>query len=82
MSDRLRELVANVLRIPEDAVTDDLEFNVTPTWDSVNHIGLILSLESEYNVMIPDEQVVELTTYRAICEYVDQLPAADSYGVV
>lgn len=81
MSDHLRELVANALRIPEDAVTDDLEFNVTPTWDSVNHIGLMLSIESEYNVAIPDEQVVELTTYRAIREYVDQLPATDPYGV-
>ncbi len=78
MPDQLRELVANALRVPEDEITDESEFGVIPTWDSVNHIGLMLSLESEYDVTIPDEHVVALTTYRAIREYVAQLPPADA----
>jgi len=68
----LREVVANALRIDVARVTDDLEFNAVPEWDSLNHITLILALESEYGLTITDDQVVELTSYRAIRELVER----------
>ncbi len=73
----LRDVVANSLRIDPARVTDDLDFDSAPEWDSVNHITLILSLESEYGVTISDDQVVELTSYPAIRELIQsQVPEA------
>lgn len=73
MDSRLQEVVASALQLSPDALTDDLAFNSTPTWDSMNHIALILALEEAYGVMISDDDVVQLTTIGAISDFVDRL---------
>jgi acyl carrier protein len=70
MPERLEAIVASALRIPESDVTDALELHGTHAWDSLNHVTLILSLEAEYGVSIPDEILIELTSVRAIRAYV------------
>ena len=73
----LREVVANALQIDPARVTDDLDFDSAPEWDSVRHITLILALEGEYGVTISDDDVVELTSYPAIRDLIGaQVPEA------
>jgi acyl carrier protein len=73
----LREVVAHALEIDPARVTDDLDFDSAPEWDSVKHITLILALESEYGVAISDDEVVELTSYPAIRDLIrSQVPQA------
>ena len=71
MPERLERVVAGALRIDESEVNDDLEFNRLHAWDSLNHVGLMLALEAEYGLVIPDEQLVELTSIRAIRRYIE-----------
>jgi citrate synthase len=75
MSERLEVVVANALRIPESEVTDQLEFNGMHAWDSLNHVALMLSLEAEYGVTIPDDLMIELTSVRAIREFIEGQPS-------
>ncbi len=70
MSDRLKEVVANSLRISESEVNDSLEFNQLAAWDSLNHIALMLALEAEYGVTISDDMVLKLTSFRAIRDFI------------
>jgi len=67
----LAEVVANALRVDPAALNDDLEFNSIPEWDSVNHVALILSLEETYGLTISDEQIVTLTRYGTIREFIE-----------
>ena len=71
MPTRLADVVANALRVDPAMLHDDLEFNSIPQWDSMNHVALILSLEETYGLTIPDEQIVNLTRYRAIREFIE-----------
>ena len=66
----LDDVVANALRIDPAVLTDELEFNSIPEWDSVNHVALILSLEESYGLSISDDQIVSLTRYSAIREFI------------
>lgn len=66
----VREVVANALRVEPERITDDLEFNSIPEWDSVNHVALILSLEEAYGLTISDDQIIELTRFTAIRDLV------------
>ncbi|HEU4565862.1 MAG TPA: acyl carrier protein [Gemmatimonadaceae bacterium] len=65
----LEEVIASVLRIPAERVTDALEYDAVPEWDSMGHVGLMLALEGEYGIAISDETVLELTSVRAIRAY-------------
>ena len=70
MSATVEEVVAGVLKVPVTAVTDALEFNGVAEWDSLNHVNLMLKLEEVYGVTIDEERMVELTSVRAIREFV------------
>jgi acyl carrier protein len=74
--DRLKRIVAESLRIPVDRVSESLEFSTVPEWDSLGHVSLMLALEGEYGVSIPDDLVLELTTYGAIRDFILQQSAA------
>ena len=44
-----------------DASSDNIE-----NWDSLRHLNLILALEEEFGVSIPDEEVGNLVNYKLI----------------
>lgn len=51
--DRFRETVATILDIAPADVTDDISPANTDSWDSLNQINLIGSLEQEFGVSLP-----------------------------
>ena len=65
-STRLSELVADILRLPPDAVTDALTIAETENWDSLAHIELVAALESEFSVELSADEIVEMITYARI----------------
>ena len=62
----LEDVIAGTFRISPAAVTDSLEFNAIPEWDSLNHVELMLALETAYDVAIDEDDMVELTSVKAI----------------
>jgi len=69
MAIALEQVVAGVLNIPVGSVSDDLEFNGVAEWDSLNHVNLMLELEQVYGVSIGDDEMVDLTSVRAIRQF-------------
>jgi acyl carrier protein len=65
-SARLSELVADILRLPPDTVTDALTIAETENWDSLAHIELVAALESEFSIELSADDIVEMITYAKI----------------
>ncbi len=66
----ITSLIAETLKIPGSQVTDDLEYGSIAQWDSLNHVNLMLRLESKYDIEIDEDTMVELTSVRAIRDFV------------
>ncbi len=64
--ERLGRVVATILGIPREAVGADTNRDTVGTWDSLRHMNLILALEEEFGVTIPDEEAAHLTSYPLI----------------
>jgi acyl carrier protein len=62
MDTRFRKLFADTLSIPVENVTDDLEFNSIPQWDSVAHMALVAAIDTEYETMLETEDVIDMST--------------------
>jgi acyl carrier protein len=60
---QLRELVADVLALDPDSVGDDTSTDTVEGWDSLAHMNLILAIEQELGVTVPDEEAADLTSY-------------------
>jgi acyl carrier protein len=63
---RIKQVMSVVFEVPlglilEDSSTDNIE-----NWDSLRHLNLILALEEEFDVSIPDEEVGNLVNYKLI----------------
>jgi len=52
----------------DDASSDNIE-----NWDSLRHLNLILALEEEFGVSIPDDEVGNLVNYKLIQITINEL---------
>jgi acyl carrier protein len=64
--DRLKLVVASVLNIAADAIDDDTNADNVEEWTSIVHLTLILALEDEFAIEIPDEEAANMTSYPLI----------------
>jgi acyl carrier protein len=63
---KLKKLLADVFKIEVSAVNEDTSVDTVERWDSLNHLNLILALESEFGVSFSEEQSVEIMNYPLI----------------
>ncbi len=62
MTADFKSIVAESLLIPEEQVTDGLEYNSIPQWDSVAHMALVAALEDAYGIMLDTDDIVAMSS--------------------
>lgn len=66
MSERIRTTVAAVLAVPPETLSDVSSPATVKSWDSLNHLNLMLALESEFDVTFSLEDMVQMRDLRNI----------------
>jgi acyl carrier protein len=69
--DRIRRILAAVLRMPLDDITEEASPSTIPTWDSLRHIELIFALEEEFSVEFESEELHRLVGVESIREMLE-----------
>ncbi|EGJ11389.1 MULTISPECIES: acyl carrier protein [Rubrivivax] len=64
--DTLKNVMAAVLGIAAESIDDDTSMDTVATWDSIQHMNLVLAIEEEFGVGIPDEDAANITSYPLI----------------
>jgi acyl carrier protein len=59
---RLYATFASGLGIEPATVNDQLAYNSLPQWDSVAHMGLVATLEQEFDVMLDTDDIIDLSS--------------------
>jgi len=59
-NNRLYKTIAEVLGVPSDSINDDSSPETIPTWDSLNHLNIVMALEFEYGISMEVEDVLEM----------------------
>ena len=76
MEDKLRAIMARILRLPAERIGPDAAVGSVPNWDSTAHMRIMLALEDEFSVELNESQMVEMTSLAKIRAVVDELRAA------
>ncbi|MBK7639022.1 MAG: acyl carrier protein [Bacteroidetes bacterium] len=63
---KLKKLMSTVFDVPLESITEDASTDNIENWDSLRHLNLILALEEEFNITIPDEEVGNMVNYKLI----------------
>lgn len=69
---RVRRMVADVLGVPQAQVTRDTSPESVEAWDSVQHLNIVLSLEQEFGVSVPPEDIDRLKSVGDIVDMVQR----------
>lgn len=70
--DRLKKIVAEQLGVDENEVTPSASFVDDLNADSLDLVELIMSLEEEFGMEIPDEDAERIRTVQEAVDYVDE----------
>ncbi len=52
------------LEIDIDQVTEDLEYQGIPEWDSVGHMGLVACIEDAFDIMMDTDDIIDLSSFQ------------------
>jgi len=67
---KVRAVVAEKLNVGEDQVTEDAKFVEDLGADSLDQVELIMALEDEFDLKIPEDEAEQLTTVGASINYI------------
>ena len=68
-NEKIRTILASVLKMSEDELPLDASMDMIETWDSLRQLTFILVLEDELEIEIPDSNVQFLTSIPAVVEW-------------
>ena len=77
MESQVKEIIARVLNVPLDVVSNDLSSGDIPEWDSVGNLAIISTIEQELNIEFPLEDLFDLTSVQSIIDEINQLSIND-----
>jgi acyl carrier protein len=62
----LKQVMATLLNVDAASIGQDASMDTISNWDSLRHMNLVLALEDEFKVSIPDDDAGSITSYRLI----------------
>jgi acyl carrier protein len=69
-ANQIKEKILNamslVFEVPANEITEESSTDNVANWDSLRQLNLILALEDEFKISIPDEEVGNMVNYRII----------------
>lgn len=65
-TEKLKTVLANVFNIEKAQVGEETSVDNVESWDSLNHLKLVLALEQEFNISFTEEQSVEILNWPLI----------------
>lgn len=67
---KVKDLVSKQLSIDEKEITSDASFIEDLGADSLDTVELIMSLEEEFDIEIPDEEAEKIKTVQNVVDYI------------
>lgn len=75
VNDRVRAIIAEQLGVKLEEVTDSASFIEDLGADSLDTVELVMALEEEFGIEIPDEDAEKMVTVGDAIKYIDQKAA-------
>ena len=72
IADRVVEIICNQLGVTKDKVTPETSFVNDLQADSLDTVELMMELEEEFGVSIPDEDAQQITTVGQAIKYIEE----------
>ncbi len=72
IEDRVKSIIVEQLGVEEDEVTLNASFTDDLGADSLDIVELVMALEEEFSIEIPDEEAENISRVREAVEYIEK----------
>jgi acyl carrier protein len=72
VADKVKKIIVDQLGVEEDEVTPDASFIEDLGADSLDIVELIMALEEEFGIEIPDEDAEKIATVKDAVAYIQE----------
>ena len=62
--EKYRNAFVEGLDVEEDKITDSLEYEGIPEWDSVGHMSLVACIEEAFDIMMATEDILDFNSFQ------------------
>ena len=76
VEDRVNNVMSIVFNVPVSVIDENASPDSIESWDSLKHMNLIIALEEEFNIKIPDAEVANILTYKLIIYIIKEILAS------
>ena len=70
--EQVRAIAADILQVPLDRITPASSEKNIATWDSIQHLNLILALEAAFQIQFEPDEMDSTTTIGRLAETLDR----------
>ena len=70
---RIKEVVGAVIDAPVSQISDNASMDEIDAWDSLAQMNLVIALEDEFQITIPDDEVGTIISIQLILSLVNEL---------
>ncbi len=69
--DKVKQIIAEQLSVDEDSITMETDLIDDLKADSLDVVELVMEIEQQFNIEIPDETLKEVKTIKDIVNFID-----------
>ena len=73
--EQLQTIMATVLKLPPDAISEQTTMEGLENWDSLGHVQIMVAVEQAFDLYLDVEDFAELVSVGAILRYLDSAQA-------
>lgn len=70
--EKVKEIITDTINCSEDKITLEANLKDDLGIDSLDSMELMMAVEDAYGITVPEEELPNLTSVKAIVEYVDK----------
>ena len=79
VSDQIRAMASDIFGVPADKITPTSTPETIETWDSIQHLNLVLALEEKFELQLSPEEIEQMKSIGDVIKLVEgKLQAAPS----
>jgi len=72
VTERVKKIIVDQLGVNPEQVTEDASFIDDLGADSLDTVELVMALEEEFGMEIPDEEAEKISTVKAAIDYIEK----------
>jgi acyl carrier protein len=70
-TEKLKKAFTEALELQLEVINDDLSYG-TKNWDSVAHLALVASIETEFDIMLTSNDVIDMSSFKKAKEILEK----------